>query len=102
MTECSGEQPQFSALGKRVVIGKFDGGAIRSDGDGLLLGEVEAKTRIVQRLAEQFVDHRDPQSIEHSVSDLVAQQVFALALDYSAFPRCRDAPPISKPASGRR
>jgi len=82
MTECNGEQLEFHALGKRAVVGKFDGGMISSDGGGLLLGEVEAKTHIVERLAAQFTDHRDPEAIEHSVRDLVAQRVFALALGY--------------------
>lgn len=54
MTECSAEQLEFHALGKRVVAGKFDGGRISSDGGGLLLREVEARTQILARLAEQF------------------------------------------------
>jgi len=31
-------------------------------------------------LALQFVDHRDPDAIEHSVRELVGQRVFGLAL----------------------
>ncbi len=82
MTECNAEQLEFHALGRRSVVGKFDGGRISSDAGGLLLGEVEARTKILQRLADQFVDHRDPEAIEHSVRELVAQRVFALALGY--------------------
>jgi hypothetical protein len=82
MTECNGEPLEFHALGKRSVVGKFDGGMISSDGGGLLLGEVEARTRIIERLALQFVDHRDPDVIEHSVRELVGQRVFGLALGY--------------------
>jgi len=82
MTECSAEQLEFHALGKRAVVGRFDGGAISSDGGGLLLSKVEVKTRIVERLAEQFVDHRNPEHIEHSVRDLFGQRVFALALGH--------------------
>jgi hypothetical protein len=81
-TECSGEQLEFQDLGKRVVVGRFDGGAISSDGGALLLREVEARTRIIARLAEQFVDYRNPVLIEHSVRELVAQRVLALALGY--------------------
>jgi len=51
MTECNAEQLEFHALGTRAVVGKFDGGMISSDGGGLLLGEVESRTRIVARLA---------------------------------------------------
>ena len=82
MTECHAEQLEFHALGRRAVVGKFDGGNISSDGGGLLLGEVEARTRIIKRLADQFVDHRDPEAIEHSVRELVAQRVYGLALGY--------------------
>ena len=65
MTECNPEQLEFHALRRRAVVGKFDGGMISSDGGGLLLAEAEAKTKIVKRLAQQFVDHRDPDAIEH-------------------------------------
>ena len=82
MTECSGEQLEFQGLGKRVVVGRFDGGAISSDGGALLLGEVEARTQIIARLAEQFVDHRNPDLVEHSVRELIGQRVYALALGY--------------------
>jgi hypothetical protein len=69
MTECNAEQLAFHALGRRAVVGKFDWGMISSDGGGLVLGEVESRTRIIARLAEQFVDHRDPEAIEHSVRE---------------------------------
>jgi hypothetical protein len=82
MTECNEKQLEFHALGKRAVIGKFDGGAISSDGGALLLSEVEAKTHIVDRLAGLFVDHRKPDLIEHSVRELIGQRVFGLVLGY--------------------
>jgi hypothetical protein len=90
MPACNGEQREFHNLGKRAVVGKFDGGMLSSDGGGLLLGEVEARTRLVERFAAQFTDHRnpdamahsirDPDAIEHSIRDLVGQRVFRLAL----------------------
>jgi hypothetical protein len=82
VTECNGEQLEFHGLGRRAVVGQFNGGAISSDGGALLLSEVEAKTRIVERFAEQFVDHRNPELIEHSVRELIGQRVLALALGY--------------------
>jgi hypothetical protein len=48
----------------------------------LLLREVEAKTGILRRFAACFTDHRDPDLIEHTVYELVAQRAFALALGY--------------------
>lgn len=82
MTECSAESLEFHALGRRGVVGRFDGGAISSDGGALLLREVEAHTRIMARLAQQFVDHRNPKLIEHTVPELIAQRVLGLALGY--------------------
>ena len=42
-TECKPEQLAFHALGRRDVIGRFDGGRITSDGGGLLLREVDQR-----------------------------------------------------------
>ncbi len=64
------------------MTARFDGGAITSDAGGLLLREVEARTGILRRFAACFTDHRDPDLVEHTVYELIAQRVFALALGY--------------------
>jgi hypothetical protein len=69
-------------LDKREVRGRFDGGAITTDAGGLLLREVEKRTGIVAQFAACFTDHRDPERIEHTVRELVAQRVYGLALGY--------------------
>ncbi len=81
-TECNTDRLDFQPLEKRELRGIFDGGAITSDGGGLLLREVEAKLAIIERFAACFTDHRDPELIEHSVCQLVAQRIFGLALGY--------------------
>jgi hypothetical protein len=81
-TQCNQESFQFHPLGRREVRGRFDGGAITSDAGGLLLREVEKRTGIIARFAACFTDHRDPARIEHTVEELVAQRVYALALGY--------------------
>jgi hypothetical protein len=81
-TECSAPQLEFHGLERRAVIGKFDGGQISSDGGGVLLREVEQRTRILKRLSQCFVDHRDPELIEHDVDSLVKQRVYGIALGY--------------------
>lgn len=81
-TECTPDQLEFHAFGRREVVGKFDGGLISSDGGAVLLRETELRTGILWRLAEQFTDYRDPKRIEHSVSELVAQRVLGIALGY--------------------
>jgi hypothetical protein len=69
-------------LGGRPVTGRFDGGTISSDGGGVLLREVEVRTGILRQFAGCFTDHRDADLIEHTVEELVAQRVYALALGY--------------------
>jgi Transposase DDE domain group 1 len=81
-TPCNTTTFLFQPLGHREVIGGFDGGTITSDGGSLLLGEVEAKTQILHQFAACFTDHRDPELIEHTVYQLIAQRVYGLALGY--------------------
>jgi len=81
-TECNAREFDFQGLGNRAVTARFDGGAITSDAGGLLLREVEAKTGILQRFAACFTDYRDPERVEHTVPELMAQRIFALALGY--------------------
>lgn len=81
-TECTAEQLEFHGLGRRVVMGRFDGGKISSDSGGVLLREVEQRTHILKRLAGCFVDYRDPEQIEHPVEALIKQRVMGLALGY--------------------
>jgi len=80
--ECNVREFDFQGLGNRGVTARFDGGAITSDAGGLLLREVETKTGILRRFAACFTDHRDPDLVEHTVYELIAQRVFALALGY--------------------
>jgi hypothetical protein len=72
----------FQQLGRREVIGRFDGGTISSDAGGVLLREVERQCGILKRVAGCFQDYRDPERIEHSVEELIKQRVYALALGY--------------------
>ncbi len=81
-TECKPKQFEFHALGRREVVGRFDGGRISSDGGGLLLREADARIGMMKRLADCFVDHRNPESIEHPVEALLGQRIYGLALGY--------------------
>ena len=81
-TKCNTDQLAFQGLGRREVVGRFNGGEISSDGGGLLLREVEQRTHILRRLSACFTDHRDPTRIEHGLETLVKQRVFGIALGY--------------------
>ena len=57
-TECTQDSFSLHPLSGPQVRGQFDGGAITSDGGGLLLREVEKRTRIIEQFAACFTDHR--------------------------------------------
>jgi hypothetical protein len=81
-TQCTSESLPFQAPLRREVRASFDGGAISSDGGGLLLGQVERCTGILRQFAACFTDHRDPELLEHTLEELIAQRVYGLALGY--------------------
>jgi len=81
-TECNQIVFGFHPLKHREIRAQFDGGAITSEGGGLLLREVEKRIEIVRQFAACFRDYRNPDLIEHSVEELVAQRVYGLALGY--------------------
>ena len=81
-THCTPAQLSFQGLGRRKVVADFDGGMITSDAGGLLLREVDHGTRLLPRFASCLQDYRDPDLIEHTVEELVAQRVYGIALGY--------------------
>src|SRR6266571_2565844 len=81
-TECSVERFDFGLVGRREVVGSFDGGAITSDAGALLLGATDRVIGLVDRFAACFTDYRRPELIEHRVATLVGQRVFGIALGY--------------------
>lgn len=81
-TECNQDFFSFHPLNLREIRGKFDGGAISSDGGSLLLREVEKRTGIIAQFADCFGDYRKPELVEHTVAELVGQRVYGLALGY--------------------
>ena len=81
-TECNQFVFGFHPLKQREIRAQFDGGAITTEGGGLLLREVEKRIGIVRQFAACFRDYRDPDLIEHTVEELVAQRVYGLALGY--------------------
>jgi len=82
MTECNQSAFEFSSHFSRRVTASFDGGAITSDGGGLLLRQVDRRIRLLERLAGCFTDHRRPELIEHRLLEMVSQLVYGLALGY--------------------
>lgn len=81
-THCNQKNFEFQTENSRKIIADFNGGNISSDSGGLLLQQAERITGIISQFADCFDDHRDPDLIEHSVEELIAQRIYALALGY--------------------
>lgn len=81
-TQCKQETFLFQTETKRELVAHFNGGNITSDAGGLLLQQTERIAGIIKGFAACFTDHRDPNLIEHSVEELIAQRIYALALGY--------------------
>ena len=81
-TECTQKDFGFHPLKHREIRAQFDGGAITTEGGGLLLREVEKRIGMVRQFAACFRDYRKVDLIEHTVEELVAQRIYGLALGY--------------------
>ncbi|MFC1764541.1 transposase [Planctomycetota bacterium] len=81
-TQCRPQRIEFQIENRRDLVAQFNGGDICSDSGALLLRQTEQITEIIKQFADCFTDYRDPDLIEHTVEQLVAQRVYALALGY--------------------
>jgi hypothetical protein len=82
MTECNQSRFGFEALGSREIVAQFDGGTISSDGGALLLRQTDKRLNLLPRLSECFLDSRKQEQVEHSISEMLAQRIYGLALGY--------------------
>ena len=72
----------FPAVGRKKLVGAFDGGRITSDGGVLLLGEVERRMGIARALARLIADPRNPLLVTHGVDDILRARILAIACGY--------------------
>ena len=82
MAECIQSRFGFAKHFSREIVGEFSGGTLSSDGDALLLREVDQKMNLLPRFSQCFLDGRNADLIDHSVEQMVAQRVYGLALGY--------------------
>lgn len=82
MTECNQSDFGFEACGRREIVARFDGGTISSEGGALLLRETDRRLNLLPRLAECFMDGRNPSLVEHPVEKMLSQRIYGLALGY--------------------
>ena len=79
-TECNPDLFGFAPVAGHEVVAVFDGGVITSDAGALLLGATDRAINMMDRFAACFHDERRANLIEHEVTTLVGQRVFAIAL----------------------
>ena len=82
MTECNQSSFGFEALGTREIVARFDGGTISSDGGAFLLRQTDRRLNLLPRLADCFLDGRNPNMVDHSIQEMLAQRAYGLALGY--------------------
>jgi hypothetical protein len=82
MTECKQEAFRFAAHFSRRVEAGFTAGQVSTEGGALLLREVERKINLLGRLSGCFLDGRNPELIEHRLTEMLAQRIYGLALGY--------------------
>src|SRR5512134_1750660 len=81
-TECNPELFHFGSVEGRRVVAGFDGGRMTSDAGALLLGATAKAIGLIDRFAACFSDGRSATDVEHTVTTLVGQRVFGIALGY--------------------
>jgi len=67
---------------RKKVTAAFDGGSLSSDGGVFLLAAADRRLGLIDRLAGVIPDHRDPDRITHTLSDILRARVFAIACGY--------------------
>lgn len=91
------------SVGRKKLSVGFDGGQLSSDAGVLLLRGVESKLGLADRLASCIRDKRDPDLIEHSITEMLKLRMFAIAAGYEDADDCDSLrhDPIFKVAVGR-
>ena len=72
----------FPAVGRKKIVGGFDGGRLTSDGGVMLLGAIEGNLGVARTLAALISDTRNPMLVTHSVEDILRARMLAIACGY--------------------
>ena len=82
MAECNELEFELPGLNGRKIERKFAGGNVSSDGELVLLRQVDRWIGLTKTLAQRLPDGRDPDKIEHSLESMLRQRIYGLALGY--------------------
>jgi hypothetical protein len=72
----------FPLLARKQICANFDGGEMTSDAGLLFLAQADRNLRLIEQLAHQIWDPREPAKVRHSIEDLLRERIFALCAGY--------------------
>ncbi len=81
MTECNSQIDLFS-MGRRMVTASLVDTPISSDIGAILLGRLDRKHRVTERLASVLTDRREQSKVQHSTVDMLRQRAYQIACGY--------------------
>ena len=76
------EQLRFPSIPGFTVRADFKGGELSSDLGAVVLGAVDRRIGLLNRLTAAITDSRDARYITHTLRDLLTQRVFQIASGY--------------------
>jgi hypothetical protein len=82
-TETIPQSVLFPDLFDRPLVATFDQPHASSDGGAVLLKAAERRYGLIEGFARGLVDPRQPAKVRHTLGDLLAQRIFALACGHA-------------------
>jgi hypothetical protein len=82
MPDCTQLSFGFPSFDRRKIEASFQGGDVSSDGGVMLLRQADRRIGLSKAIAAVFKDRRDPALVTHSLTDLLRQRIYGLALGY--------------------
>ncbi len=96
MAQSTFPSSQFEGIFDKPVVSRFDSKLRTSDGGSSLLGVIDRRTRLTEKLCESLNDTRDAARVEHGYLELFRQRVFSIALGYAD---CNDSARVGQDPS---
>lgn len=82
MTKCIKEKLKLPSINRRKIEVQFVKKEVTSDGGVLLLREIDRKIKLTKGLIKVIPDYRNPAMITHSLSSMLKQRIYGIALGY--------------------
>ena len=82
MVDSTGFLPGLSPVQGKLVVARFDGGRLSSDGGLLALREVERRLGLAGRLAACINDPRAPERVRHRLAEIIRFRLLMIAAGY--------------------